>query len=75
MALCVECKEKVDLNQIRATVEPAQLRPYPVGIYPAQFDFSQMMNLMMQMMQMVLMLVFVMLPIKMLPSLLESIKT
>jgi hypothetical protein len=65
-------------NQIRASVggvQTAQIRPYPVGFYPAQaFDWTQMMNLMMSMIQMVLMLVFVMLPIKMLPTLLESIK-
>lgn len=71
---------RVEPNQIRASVggvQTAQIRPYPVGFYPAQqaFDFSQMANLMMQMMQMVLMLVFIMLPIKMLPTLLESIKT
>jgi len=69
---------RVEPSQIRASVggvQTAQIRPYPVGFYPQAFDFSQMANLMMQMMQMVLMLVFIMLPIKMLPTLLESIKT
>ena len=60
--------------RVSTGIAPAQLRTYPIGYGLAQFDFSAMMNLMMSMMQMVLMLVFVMLPIQLMPKILESIK-
>jgi hypothetical protein len=48
-------------------------------VKPAQetgtgFDWTTMSSMMMMMMQMVLMLVFVMLPIQLLPKLLEAVK-
>jgi flagellar biogenesis protein FliO len=45
-------------------------------VKPAQasFDWSAMSSMMMMMLQMVLMLVFVMLPIQLLPRLLEAVK-
>jgi len=61
------------------TAQPAQVEPvatpqfYPV-YQPYSFDFSNILQLMMQMMQMVLMIVLIMLPIKMLPDLLSSVK-
>jgi len=84
IGLAIEVLEKervrVEPNQIRVgtvSVQPQQIRPYPVGFYPLQtgFDWNQMLQMMMTMMQMVLMIVFMMLPIKMLPTILESIKT
>ena len=45
-------------------------------VKPAQasFDWSTMSSMMMMMLQMILMLVFVMLPIQLLPKLLEAVK-
>lgn len=72
----------VGVNAVQAgtfTAQPTQVEPVPAPSVtyiatPTGFDISSMMNLMMQMFQMVLMIVFLLLPIKMLPELLSSIK-
>jgi hypothetical protein len=43
-------------------------------VKPAQLDWTTMSSMMMMMLQMVLMLVLVMLPIQLLPKLLEAVK-
>jgi len=43
-------------------------------VNPAQFDWTTMTSLMMTMLQMILMIVFVLLPVQLLPRILESIK-
>jgi flagellar biogenesis protein FliO len=43
-------------------------------VSPAQLDWTAMSSMMMMMLQMILMLVFVMLPIQLLPKLIETIK-
>ena len=57
---------------------PTQVEPVPAPTYvyytTTGFDIGSIMNLMMQMFQMVLMIVFLLLPIKMLPELLSSLK-
>ena len=71
----------VTANAVQAGTFPAtttQIEPVPAPTYvyytPTGFDVGSIMNLMMQMFQMVLMIVFLLLPIKMLPELLSSLK-
>jgi len=43
-------------------------------VKPAEFDWTAMSSMMMMMLQMILMLVFVMLPIQLLPKLIEAVR-
>ncbi len=88
VSVCVPVAQRanlnsVDVNAVQAsgafTAQTTQVEPVPAPTYypvyqPASFDIGQIMQLMMQMFQMVLMIVFLLLPIKMLPELLSSIK-